>query len=101
MEELFGQIIYCLTPEIDPPGVVRTWDKAPVVFTDESFEWIAVMLETFPEANYFVAPESPACGCSPHPETGDVPCHICKELVNVRCWQCGTFRGDGPCPNAS
>lgn len=37
------------------------------------------------------------CGC-PRNEAGDIRCHRCREYVNVRCWNCQTPRGDGPCP---
>lgn len=40
----------------------------------------------------------PVCGC-PTNEAGDIRCHVCRERVNVRCWNCRTPRGDGPCPN--
>lgn len=40
----------------------------------------------------------PACGCPPN-EFGDIRCHNCGEYVNKRCWNCGTPRGEGPCPN--
>ncbi len=39
-----------------------------------------------------------ACGC-PTNYCGDIPCRNCGEMVNKRCWACGTERGAGPCPN--
>ncbi len=42
----------------------------------------------------------PSCGC-PTNAAGDIRCHNCGERVNVRCWKCGTKRGDGPCPSGS
>lgn len=40
------------------------------------------------------------CGCRPHSSgNGDVPCHVCGQYVNVRCWNCRTPRGEGSCPN--
>lgn len=38
------------------------------------------------------------CRC-PTNSAGDIPCHNCGERVNVRCWKCGTLRGEGPCPS--
>jgi uncharacterized protein len=38
------------------------------------------------------------CGC-PTNGAGDIHCHVCRERVNVRCWNCQTPRGEGPCPN--
>lgn len=38
------------------------------------------------------------CGC-PTNEFGDIHCHVCGEMVNVRCWKCRTLRGEGPCPH--
>lgn len=43
-------------------------------------------------------PDGTVCGC-PVNEAGDVRCHRCGEYVNVRCWNCQTPRGEGPCPN--
>jgi hypothetical protein len=40
------------------------------------------------------------CAC-PTNEVGDIKCHVCREMVNVRCWKCGTPRGEGTCPNAT
>ncbi len=39
------------------------------------------------------------CGCEPN-EFGDIRCHVCGERVNRSCWNCGTPRGGGSCPNA-
>lgn len=39
------------------------------------------------------------CGCPTLPENGDMRCHVCREYVNVRCWNCKTPRGEGMCPN--
>lgn len=39
------------------------------------------------------------CGC-PTLSNGDIRCHHCGEMVNERCWNCKTLRGDGWCPNA-
>jgi hypothetical protein len=44
-------------------------------------------------------PEKPAeCNCKPN-DCGDIRCHRCLEYVNVRCWNCKTPRGEGPCPS--
>jgi hypothetical protein len=38
------------------------------------------------------------CGCERN-EVGDICCHVCGQRVNVKCWNCGTIRAEGPCPN--
>lgn len=44
---------------------------------------------------------SKSCGCPQPfgPTNTDIRCHNCGEMVNVRCWKCGTIRGEGVCPN--
>ena len=38
------------------------------------------------------------CGC-PTNSAGDICCHKCGQRVSKRCWNCGTPRGEGPCPS--
>lgn len=85
--------------EVQDEGNTYPYDPPDQFFVSVAFAGY-VDEQPVPEAPVVNVAPSPQCGC-PTNAAGDIRRHNCGERVNVRCWKCGTKRGDGPCPSES